>query len=85
MIGWGHKNPIRKVHVAVMCGSYHNPFFTCCPVRENPRRVVITAFTFSVRERRHRRRRDIGACGSREGRESGEIVGPVRKIKALKA
>jgi len=32
----GHKKPMRINHVAAMCGSYHNPFFTCVLMKRKP-------------------------------------------------
>lgn len=87
----GHKKPMRINHVAVMCGSYHSPFsFTCVLPEEKKtlgawlsRRLLfacghVSSVARRGKERRHIRRRGIGACNSREGRESGEVEGPVR-------
>lgn len=91
----GHKVPTIDLHVAAICGSYHNPFVVSEKRKTLGARVVITGLSFSRVGTFRPWRGSEGSVGTEDGRdwsvwarersESGEIVGPERKIKALKA
>ena len=66
----GHKVPTIDLHVAVICGSYHNPFVVSEKKKKTlGARVVITGLSFCVWARFGRGADRRGSVGTEDGRD----------------
>ena len=66
----GHKVPTIDLHVAVICGSYHNPFVVSEKKKKTlGARVVITGLSFCVWARFGRGADRRGSVGTEEERD----------------